>query len=354
MRETDVDEIRERFKALKVSVLPDVFLDRIVSVGPLDRFYSLAKEKIVAGGGSIRGFTERDVVGGNAINIGKVMASLGAKVNLIVVADGLSEVVLQRLFSPYSNVVITIIDGRPGYTVALEFEEKGRGANVMISDVGDVENWDGEKISGDSLNIIADSDAVVVTNWSSNNSGTKLATKVFSLPKRSKRLAFLDLADPSDAIDRFPELLDEVIRKGLLDALSLNENEMRVISRLLGTDILPEKYNLRDVVRVADGLARVMNLSIEGHVPQGACSVNGNESESAEAFVVEPNILTGAGDSWNAADILATISGFHRRDRIIFANACSATYISGKEAKPPSLESIMSFLSSRGVELHSV
>ena len=129
---------------------------------------------------------------------------------------------------------------------------------------------------------------------------------------------------------------------------------MRVISRLLGTDILPEKYNLRDVVRVADGLARVMNLSIEGHVPQGACSVNGNESESAEAFVVEPNILTGAGDSWNAADILATISGFHRRDRIIFANACSATYISGKEAKPPSLESIMSFLSSRGVELHSV
>ena len=96
MRETDVDEIRERFKALKVSVLPDVFLDRIVSVGPLDRFNSLAKEKIVAGGGSIRGFTERDVVGGNAIYIGKVMASLGAKVNLIVVADGLSEVVLQR------------------------------------------------------------------------------------------------------------------------------------------------------------------------------------------------------------------------------------------------------------------
>jgi len=333
----------------EVSVLPDVFLDRIVTVGSIDSFFKSAKEKVSIGGGSMRGFKEQEIIGGNAANVAKALAALGVNVNLFVVGDGFAESILRWYFSDYPNAKVFVMKGRPGYTVALEFLEGDKHANVMVSDMGDVDNFDGSAFSEKDLELIARSDAVALVNWSANLRGNELAVRVFSLPTKKECLTFLDLADPGGAVSRFPGLVDEVISKGLLRSLSLNENELRVLARFQKTNVLPEPYTLEDLTHAAQDLSKVMSISIEAHTALGTCSVAGNEVASAKTFSVQPKILTGAGDAWNAAEIFATLSGFDRQDRIVFANAYAATYVSENRERSPRLEDVEAFLSSKGI-----
>ncbi|MFB3043565.1 MAG: PfkB family carbohydrate kinase, partial [Nitrososphaerales archaeon] len=139
----------------EVSVLPDVFLDRIVTVGSIDSFFKSAKEKVSIGGGSMRGFKEQEIIGGNAANVAKALAALGVNVNLFVVGDGFAESILRWYFSYYPNAKVFVSKGRPGYTVALEFLEGDKHANVMVSDMGDVDDFDGSAFSEKDLELIA-------------------------------------------------------------------------------------------------------------------------------------------------------------------------------------------------------
>lgn len=297
----------------------------------------------------MRGFKEQEIIGGNAANVAKALASLGVNVNLFVVGDGFVESILRWYFSYYPNANVFVIKGRPGYTVALEFTEGDKHANVMVSDIGDVENFDGSAFSEKDLKLIALSDAVALVNWSANLRGNELAARVFKLPSKEECLTFMDLADPGGAVSRLPGLVGKVISKGLLRSLSLNENELRVLARFQKTSVLPEPYTLEDLIHAAQDLSKLMSISIEVHTALGTCSVEGNEVASAVTFSVQPKILTGAGDAWNAAEIFATLSGFDRQERILFANAYAATYVSENGERSPRLEDVEAFLNSRGI-----
>jgi ribokinase len=86
-------------------------------------------------------------------------------------------------------------DGKPGRTVSLEFSNKGHVVNIMLSDIGDNENFGPEKLGQKEQSAIQNADAIIVANWASNERGTDLSKFVFE--KSTKSLHFLDPAgDP--------------------------------------------------------------------------------------------------------------------------------------------------------------
>ena len=71
-------EINKTFKEFTVSIMPDVFIDRFLKIENIEKFTSEIYEKSKVGGGSIRGYEQRDIIGGNAINFANAQAR-GAK-----------------------------------------------------------------------------------------------------------------------------------------------------------------------------------------------------------------------------------------------------------------------------------
>src|SRR5437588_12817650 len=75
--------------------------------------------------------------------------------------------------------------------------------------------------------IICEAYFVCVLNWNQNMKGTDLAEKVFSIAKEEgKAVTFFDPGDPSSRIGEIEGLNQRVLTPGLVDVLSVNENEL--------------------------------------------------------------------------------------------------------------------------------
>ena len=77
--------LMQKPKECKVAVLPDFFLDRLISLNwNPSEFSGLISNVAKRKGGSIDGIPQTDLRGGNAINVASALANLGAKVTPIV------------------------------------------------------------------------------------------------------------------------------------------------------------------------------------------------------------------------------------------------------------------------------
>jgi ribokinase len=328
-----------------VVVMPDFFADRIIKLNSKEEFIDILTEKSKSGGGSIRGVPSSDAKGGNAVNIAYCLAKLGAKVTLFTISDNIGSTMLEHLFSRFAdNVCLRILKGKYGLTTSFEFlNEKGFEANVMLSDTGDIVNFGPERInSREDLKRLYDADAAVVVNWASNLKGTELAEHVFK--NSPKGIHFMD---PADIEDRRQEFLHSLAEIGdNIDILSINENECNSLARAAGIGVLipAENYNPIDVKNAVTRLADKIGVSIDLHTKIGSAWSNGREAAVSRAIEVEARTLTGAGDSWNAADIIGHLAGFDPLERLLFSNAYASLYIRNPSAEPSGIEEVFELL----------
>src|SRR5436853_5170077 len=119
-------------------------------------------------------------------------------------------------FAIYS---LHIIDIKPRLTTSIEFSNNESVVNIMLSDLGDNENFGPEKLGPKEQDAVKNADAVIVTNWASNEKGTDLSKFVFE--KSLKSLHFLDPADIETRQGEFKMAISELASN--LDSLSLNE-----------------------------------------------------------------------------------------------------------------------------------
>jgi ribokinase len=85
-------------------------------------------------------------------------------------------------------------------------------------------------------------------------------------------------------------------------------------------------------------------VSIDLHTRIGAAWSNGRETSFANAIKVQPKTLTGAGDSWDAADILGHLAGLDIRERLMFSNAYVSLYIRNALAEPADIKDVLDLL----------
>lgn len=320
-----------------VVVLNDFFLDRIISISDLGKVYSQIIEKSKLGG-SIRGIPQRDLKGGNATNVAYALARLGCPVSLITVADKAGSALLTEIFSEFENASLFVIDGKPGRTTALEFRDGKNIVNVMLSDLGDNENFGPEKLGVREQQALKNSKAVIVANWASNKKGTELSK--FAFEKSGAALHFLDPADIQTRPKEFKEALNEL--HSSLNSLCINENECNILLKQYGLGTIS---GAGDTKKLVQELAKKISITIDLHTASGSYWSNGNEVEFVKSFQVEPVIVTGAGDVWDAANIVGYLGNLSTPERLVFANGASALYIKNTQGDPPTLHEVLSFTS---------
>ncbi len=335
--------LQNRIKSLKpIVVMHDFFIDRIVRLNDLDSLVDAANSKIESGGGSIRGIQQTEIKGGNAVNMAYALAKLGARTSLITIADSYGSGILKNAFLPFKNSKLVVTNGTQGYTISLEVPKNKGKANVMMSDVGDTGNFGANKLGKRELSLIRRASAVVITNWASNLKGTELALKAFKT-RRKDSLSFLDPADISTRKEDFKNSLMRLADH--LDILSINENECRLVLESFGQQVLPLNYSGEDVGDAAKKLADKLSITVDVHTPLGSATSKGSETVFVQSFDVDVKITTGAGDVWDATDIIGYLCQLEASERLLFANACAAMYISRENAETPKLEEVLGFIS---------
>jgi len=334
--------LRNRISDLMVSVLPDFYFDRIVRVPSFRNLTRKVELKAASGGGNLRGLSQTEVKGGNATNLAYALSSLSARTNLYCVGNSITRAVLS---TPPAGCKVRVIEGRPGYTIALEFRCKRKPVNVMFSDVGDTSHFDGRELTRHDILTLRKSDCVALVNWSSNTKGNELARRVFNLNGREGRLNFIDLADVTGAESRVKALTRNILDQGLVDVMSLNENEARIIARTLSVGRLRRSYDRRDVIKLANLLHDFLHVVVDVHTPIGSATSTNQGDVWADSFGKVSGFVTGAGDVWDAGDIIGHLLGFKAEDRLRFANACAHLYLTNENARLPTLREVAHFAS---------
>ncbi|MDQ4100998.1 MAG: PfkB family carbohydrate kinase, partial [Thermoproteota archaeon] len=101
--------------------------------------------------------------------------------------------------------------------------------------------------------------------------------------------------------------------------------------------ILGSGYNVEDVRGAAKRISESLGISTDVHTKLGAAWSNGKETAFAHAIKVDAKRLTGAGDTWDAADIIGYLAGLNSQERLLFANCCASLYIRDPNGEPPSI-----------------
>ncbi len=338
---------------IKITVLPDFFIDRIIQISDMDNLIKIIGKKIKVGGGSVRGYNRTDIKGGNAVNVAYCLAGLGAKVDLFTVADKIGDSILHSVFKKFnSQVNLHIKNGKHGLTTIFEFTSPSFSiSNVMLSDVGDNCNFGPELIESiaDIIPILNTSSAVVLTNWASNLKGTDLLKYVFSNSPSS-----FHFLDPADISERRLEFVQDLKNHSkLIDLLSINENEyLQIIDALLtsGDMFVSNKQNILSITpnnlcKSALFLSKFFKIEICIHTVIGSVLSNGCNTVFVNAIPPSKiNIVSGAGDSWDSAFLFGRLLNFTIEEKLCFANLFAFLYLENFYNDSPSLQNIINYI----------
>jgi ribokinase len=327
-----------------IVIFHDFFIDRIISLKSKEALFDFVSQKTKFGGGSIRGISTKDVKGGNAVNVAYCLANLGMCINLFTIADSIGSSLLKKIFSKFEDKVNLIIDeGKQGLTTIFEFpDQKYSKINIMLSDLGDNSNYGTERINSKERSDILDkASAVVILNWASNLKSKEFSEYVFE--KSPKALHFIDPADIETRKEEFSDFLKK--NSKTINVLSINENECSSLARSIKIDFDIDNYDEQILKSIAKEIAVKIGLeNVDIHTKIGAVWSDGKSSAFYPSFKCDVKNITGAGDSWDAANIFGYLSNLQPLERLKFSNAFASLYISNSDLEPPTLNEVVHFL----------
>jgi sugar/nucleoside kinase (ribokinase family) len=308
----------------------DFFVDRLVHTSSLSRLVESVIGKANQGGGGIHGISQQDVRGGNAVNLAHALARLGLRTLLITHSDTTHKRILREPFEGL-DAEVRIKPKPPGLTVAFEGE-----VNVMLGHGGGAEDFGPELLDSDDWKALKGARVICSVNWAANKSGTSLLAALRSRLGKEK-VIFFDPADFRDRLQEFTSLLAVVMKKKLVDWMSLNEHEALEAARVLGVKMT----GLGDACTAVAGRLRV---SLDVHTARGSFSSYGDKATEVRTKRVEVRRLTGAGDVWNAGSIYCRLKSLSDSERLRFANTAAGLYLSAGSPSPPELGDILGAL----------
>jgi ribokinase len=291
--------------------------------------------------------------GGNAANTAAALATLGAKVYPIIHTSphGLD---LLKFYLQSVNLDLSHVksNGETSITTALEFSHHKEKVNVMLRDLGSLTDFGPSDLSSKDYEILAEADYVCIFNWTGTHKhGTELAQTVFRHVKNcGKAKTYYDTADPSPKRDEIPTLMKKVLETDLVDVLSLNENEATTYA----SQLEPEEINKLKkqckkpedlALESAKILANCLSSRIDIHTTAFSATLSGGRTPTiVPTLKVSIKRVTGAGDSWNAANIYCDANNFPEITRLAFNNAFAAYYVSSQKAEHPTFEEVIEFI----------
>ncbi len=340
-------------KPLKVVTMPDFFMDRLINL-PFDAQKFIAEVGCIVArkGGSMDQIRQTDQRGGNAVNVASALLALGAEVTPIVCTSEWGLEQIRFNFKQY-NVDLSHIKTLPkaSATTALEFKTDGGKVNVMVRDLGSLADFGAADLTEDDYAAVEEADYVCLFNWAGTlKHGTELAQAVCRRVKaKGKCKVYLDTADPLPNKQEIPALMEKVLKSKQVDVLSVNENEAVTYASLLSREVEEQrgKVEFNELALFsAQVLSKHLHARIDLHTTTFAVSVTGGHAVFVPAFKAETLRATGAGDAWDAGNLLGDANGLSDECRLTLANAVAACYLSNPDGEHPTRKKLIEFLQS--------
>ncbi len=348
------DSLVQKLQSLKSSkqpvILPDFFLDHFVILDSFEDFTKNLEQLAQQGGGNLLGSEHLVRRGGNSANTAVALYTLGLDPTLIVNTDEQGARFLQSLVPSGFNLDHIHTSGRLSSTVSLEAEYQGRRVNLMVSDSGSAADFGFDNLSEQDLQVIEQSGLVCLLNLNHNRRAVELCKDLFTFVKdNSRALTFMDMGDPSSRPDFIEPLVKEVISRDLVDVLGMNENEAAWYAWAMDNGNIgwrdsvsrPEKW-----LELAEYVSRITGVRTDLHTPYFSATIEDEQIDAQPTFDAEARILCGAGDAWNAGAIFGLLQGLGNIDRLTFANAVAALYVSYGTTDHPTLSQVTGYLES--------
>lgn len=337
--------------------MPDSFLDHSLTY---KQTATALAQRIVAvaakGGGEIPDAPQRLEIGGNAAICSIALSRLGATVHPIMKTNELGLLVLKHYYKGLRVDTSHVkTDGNLAPTLILELGQGKRVTNVMVGDSSSVSEFGFDELSTEDLNLLTHVDTVCVFNWLYNRKGTELAEGVFKYCKQnSKARTFFDPADPWPRRAELPELAKRVLQTDTVDSLGINENEAILIARVFDKTMKLRRGPPSLPLKAGRIIATATNAEVLIHTAAYSATITRDHLAIAPTFKVPVRRGTGAGDSWNAGILLAESLELKEEEKLLFANAVAARYISQQNRDYASLSDIVRFLQDSGDSLNSM
>lgn len=353
-----MDFLSGNLKPLNVVVMPDFFMDRLIDL-PFDvhQFTSEVNDIVEREGGSMDKIGQTDQRGGNAINVASALLALDAHVIPIVCTSelGLEQIRFHlRNFNVDLSRIKTYL--KASATTALEFKTQNGKVNVMIRDLGPLTHFGPQDLTPEDYELIENADYVCLFDWAGTRKyGTELAEDVFQHAKsKNKCKTYLDTADPTPNKEKIPMLMEKVLQSSKVDILSLNENEAVTYASMLSSEV-SEQHNKIEFKELAlfsaQILSKKLHARIDLHTTAFSVTVTNEHAVFVPAFKVKTLRATGAGDSWDAGNLIGDANGLSDESRLTLANAVSACYLSDARGEHPTKQKLLKFLQNSNVTL---
>ncbi|TMI18070.1 carbohydrate kinase family protein [Candidatus Bathyarchaeota archaeon] len=326
----------------KVVAMPDFYLDYLLAFpGKLEEVTGAMVSVAGRGGGNLLGWKHLVGRGGNASNFSAQLSNLDVNVVPIIETDEFGKMALTQFLkaTDLSHVTNT---GSLSKTLAFEAEYSGRRVNIMASDPGSLSSFGPGRLTAKDRELIREADFVCVFNWNQNLKGTELAEEVFQIAKTEGRgVTFFDPGDPTSRASEIPRLNDQVLSKGLVDVLSLNENELTQLASAVGEAGGGFEGEEDNPLFQAASVFSMLGSRVDLHTSSFSATFIDGQRERVLCASTTPLKVTGAGDAWNAGDIFAQGIALSHKDRLTFANATAAAYMRRADLEPCSLTEIL-------------
>jgi sugar/nucleoside kinase (ribokinase family) len=141
--------------------------------------------------------------------------------------------------------------------------------------------------------------------------------------------------------------MEKVLKTRRVDVLSLNENEAICYAAMLNNEISEQRGKRRfdelamDAARV---LAKHLPARIDLHTTTFSATFVKKSEVVVSAFKIKALRATGAGDAWNAGNILGDGNALSDECRLALANAVAACYLADTEGKHPTRQKLAKFI----------
>jgi len=342
--------LKSEVEELNVVVMPDFFLDRLVSLDyDVKSFSEVLGTVVKRKGGSIDGIEQTELRGGNAVNTASALAALNVRTTPIVCTSKFgAQMIRFYLESDRVNLSHIKIFDKLSITTAMEFGVEKEKVNVMLRDVGALARFGPQHLNDEDLEAVEKADYVCVFNWAgTRHFGTELAETVFRRVKTEGRgKTYYDTADPTPNREKIPELVKNVLQSKCLDVLSVNENEAICYASKLNNEIeeLRRRLKFSELAKEsARILASHLSARVDLHTTSFSATFTRNGETVVPAFKVPVLRATGAGDAWNAGNILGDAHRLSEQCRLALANAVAACYISNPSGMHPTRKQLIEF-----------
>jgi sugar/nucleoside kinase (ribokinase family) len=138
--------------------------------------------------------------------------------------------------------------------------------------------------------------------------------------------------------------MQTVLKRNDLDILSLNENEAICYASQITKQAKTTSLRLDQAARkAAKALSTQVHARVDLHTTSFSATFKGTKETVVPAFKVPVLRATGAGDAWDAGNIVGDANKLSDYCRLALANAVAACYISSAYGTHPTLKQLASF-----------